>query len=415
MRRHHRHAVHLAQPRRAARARDAPGSRRSQAAAVATGADGIVARRVPAVTEHTATLGDQPVFWRDAADGPATRPSRLYLHGVPTRERRLGARSSRAPAASRPTCPASAAAASAATATSRSSGYARFVERFLDLVDVDRVASSSTTGARSGCVGPALPRARRAPRGRSTRSRCCPATAGTASRARGARRVVGEVAMGFAIRRAGPARRCPAAVAEQIWPFFDQGTQRAILRLYRASPEERWPRAGLDLGRDRLPRARRVGRSRPVRARRASPTPTPPRSAARPRSCTCPTPATGRGRSARMSSTRSPRSWTRLRHAPAWPLAAVAAGLWLIAPPATGDMTAQRYRASLGLVVWDNGWYGGHHMPGYSVALPAAGLDRWAARGRGAERGGARRGASSAWSPTCRAGAWPRRGSRWRR
>ena len=71
-----------------------------------------------------------------------------------------------------------------------------------------------------------------------------------------------------------------------------------------------------------------------------------------------------------MSSTRSPRSWTLLRHAPAWPLAAVAAGLWLIAPPATGDMTAQRYRASLGLVVWDNGWYGGHHMPGYSVVFP---------------------------------------------
>jgi hypothetical protein len=71
-----------------------------------------------------------------------------------------------------------------------------------------------------------------------------------------------------------------------------------------------------------------------------------------------------------MSSTRSPRSWTRLSTAPAWPLAAIAAGLWLIAPPETGDMAAQRYRAALGLVVWDNGWYGGHHVPAYSVVFP---------------------------------------------
>jgi pimeloyl-ACP methyl ester carboxylesterase len=34
-----------------------------------------------------------------------------------------------------------------------------------------------------------------------------------------------------------------------VWPQFDQGTQRAILRLYRTSPEERLAAAGADLDR----------------------------------------------------------------------------------------------------------------------------------------------------------------------
>ncbi len=59
--------------------------------------------------------------------------------------------------------------------------------------------------------------------------------------------VAGEVAMGLAagpiVRRLLPARR-GAAVLEH----FDPGTQRAILRLYRASPPEVLAAAGRDLG-----------------------------------------------------------------------------------------------------------------------------------------------------------------------
>jgi hypothetical protein len=70
-----------------------------------------------------------------------------------------------------------------------------------------------------------------------------------------------------------------------------------------------------------------------------------------------------------MSSIASPRSWTAER-VPAWTLAALlAVGYLLVAPPAA-DLAAQEYRADLGLVLWDNGWYGGHHMPGYSVLFP---------------------------------------------
>jgi pimeloyl-ACP methyl ester carboxylesterase len=49
----------------------------------------------------------------------------------------------------------------------------------------------------------------------------------------------------------------PEAVLEEaidgIWKYFDHGTQRAILRLYRSAPEEELERAGRDLGRIKAP------------------------------------------------------------------------------------------------------------------------------------------------------------------
>ena len=51
----------------------------------------------------------------------------------------------------------------------------------------------------------------------------------------------------------GLAAAAPAPVADESWPHFDQGTQRAVLQLYRASPEDALARAGLDLGRIACP------------------------------------------------------------------------------------------------------------------------------------------------------------------
>jgi pimeloyl-ACP methyl ester carboxylesterase len=48
----------------------------------------------------------------------------------------------------------------------------------------------------------------------------------------------------WALRRSLPAELAPGA-----WEHFDQGTQRAILRLYRSSPEDALARAGAGLGR----------------------------------------------------------------------------------------------------------------------------------------------------------------------
>jgi hypothetical protein len=50
---------------------------------------------------------------------------------------------------------------------------------------------------------------------------------------------------------------------------------------------------------------------------------------------------------------------------------------WLLADPRTPDLAAQVYRVDLyrqlGFVVWDEHWYAGHHMPGYSLLFPPLG------------------------------------------
>jgi hypothetical protein len=59
------------------------------------------------------------------------------------------------------------------------------------------------------------------------------------------------------------------------------------------------------------------------------------------------------------------------------PLAAVLVAVWLIADPRTPDLAAQVYRVDLfrqlGFAVWDEHWYAGHHLPGYSLLAPVLG------------------------------------------
>ena len=51
--------------------------------------------------------------------------------------------------------------------------------------------------------------------------------------------------------------------------------------------------------------------------------------------------------------------------------------LWLVIAPRTADFAAQVYRVGLfrreGFALWDNAWFGGHHIPGYSLLFPALG------------------------------------------
>jgi hypothetical protein len=62
---------------------------------------------------------------------------------------------------------------------------------------------------------------------------------------------------------------------------------------------------------------------------------------------------------------------------PPWVLAALLAALWLAIAPPTPDLAAQVYRAGLfaheGFAVWDNNWFAGHHLPGYSLVFPPLG------------------------------------------
>jgi hypothetical protein len=56
---------------------------------------------------------------------------------------------------------------------------------------------------------------------------------------------------------------------------------------------------------------------------------------------------------------------------------AVVALAVLITAPAVADLAAHTYRADLwareGFVVWNANWYGGHHVPGYSLLFPPLG------------------------------------------
>src|SRR5512133_1627760 len=106
---------------RSARTRRAEG--RSQAATVATGADGIVARRVPAAAEDPANPPEVPV---------------LYLHGVPTASDQWVRFLARTGGLA-PDLPGFGCSGKRGDGDFTIEGYARFVDDFLALTNVDRV------------------------------------------------------------------------------------------------------------------------------------------------------------------------------------------------------------------------------------------------------------------------------------
>ncbi len=57
--------------------------------------------------------------------------------------------------------------------------------------------------------------------------------------------------------------------------------------------------------------------------------------------------------------------------------AAVALVAWAISYPPVADLAGQTYRVDLfarwGPLLWDNGWYGGHYLPAYSLLSPPLG------------------------------------------
>lgn len=63
-----------------------------------------------------------------------------------------------------------------------------------------------------------------------------------------------------------------------------------------------------------------------------------------------------------------------LRATRSWLLTAGISVVYLLAAPPSADLAAQQYRTDLakraGLTVWDNAWYAGHHIPGYSLIFP---------------------------------------------
>lgn len=78
--------------------------------------------------------------------------------------------------------------------------------------------------------------------------------------------------------------------------------------------------------------------------------------------------------------TRAPRAPSRgrgLRTPGAWAITALASVVYVALAPASPDLAAASYRSELfsrvGFTLWDNSWYGGHHLPAYSLLAPALG------------------------------------------
>jgi hypothetical protein len=65
------------------------------------------------------------------------------------------------------------------------------------------------------------------------------------------------------------------------------------------------------------------------------------------------------------------------RYTPAWLLTALLGVVYLILAPQSPDLAAASYRSHLfsqvGFSLWDNSWYGGHHLLAYSLLAPALG------------------------------------------
>jgi pimeloyl-ACP methyl ester carboxylesterase len=188
-----------------------------------------------------AEIDGLPVVWRRAGDAPI-----LYVHGVPDGgelwtpflERTGGIA---------PDLPGFGASAKRGDLDYSIDGYADWLERFCALAELDRV---SLVLHDWGVVGLAF--AQRAPERieRLVAIDVVPFLPGYRWHpiARVWRTpVLGEVAMGMAIKPV-VRRLLPAGRAEPVLAAFDPGTQRAILRLYRASPPERLAAAGGQLG-----------------------------------------------------------------------------------------------------------------------------------------------------------------------
>ena len=208
--------------------------------------------RVPANFDgERAELDGLPVFWRSA---PSAGLPTLYLHGAPTNADdwtpflALGGGLA-------PDLPGFGRSGKPNGFDYSFAGYGRFVERFLDMVGVDRL-NLLVHGL--GAVGLAF--AQRFPDriGRLAVVDAVPLLPGyewSRLAATWRRPLVGEVAMGAmtdrVVRRVSRdvnVHPLPEEHLRSVLDHFDYGTQRAIIKLLRTLPPEALAAAGADLG-----------------------------------------------------------------------------------------------------------------------------------------------------------------------
>jgi pimeloyl-ACP methyl ester carboxylesterase len=198
------------------------------------------------LAEHTAELDDQPVFWRSAptVDGG---PPVLYVHGVPTNAD-LWTPFLAATGGIAVDLPGFGRSGKRGDLDFTIPGFARFLDRFLELVEVDSVRLVCEDWGAGAGLGWAVRHPARVQR--LVLLDAVPLLAGY-SWHRFARvwrtRWLGEIAMGLSIR---PALRrvLPPELVDLTADHLDQGTQRAILNLYRWADPDVLAGAGARLG-----------------------------------------------------------------------------------------------------------------------------------------------------------------------
>jgi pimeloyl-ACP methyl ester carboxylesterase len=202
-------------------------------------------RRVEIAERHT-DVGGVDVLWRHAGDAPI-----LYLHGVPAAGWQWEPFLARTGGVA-PDLPGFGRSGKPGDFDYTIPGYDRFLESFCDATGLERVTLVMHDW---GSVGLAF--AQRLPERveRLVLTSCVPFVPDYRWHrvARGwSTPLLGELLMGFTTRRAFR-RELPAEIADRAFDEFDHGTQRAVLRLYRASPPEVLARHGERLGELRCP------------------------------------------------------------------------------------------------------------------------------------------------------------------
>lgn len=213
---------------------------------------------MPSVTTHTLQVDDQPVFLRRAGD--AAVPI-LYLHGVPTSSFDWLGPLARAGGIA-PDLPGFGRSGKRGDLDYTMSGYAAFVERLLEVLGVQRVRLCVHDWGVVGLLW-AIEHPERVER--LVVVNAIPLLPGYRWH-RWARLwrapLAGELTVGTMIkpvlrrawrRASGTLGPLPAPFVESADRHFDQGTQRATLRLHRASPPEALARAGERLDRITAP------------------------------------------------------------------------------------------------------------------------------------------------------------------
>lgn len=194
----------------------------------------------------TAQIGDQLVHWRQEGDAPI-----LYVHGVPNSSSMWAPFLAQSGGIA-PDLPGFGKSGKRGDADYTFEGLGRFVKEFVDHLGLDRVRLVMHDWGAVGLLW-AMQQPERVER--IVLVDAVPFLPGYkwhffARQWR--RRVAGELAMG-STNRVVAARLLPKGMADEVMEVFDQGTQRAILRLYRSAPEDELARAGERLGDLRCP------------------------------------------------------------------------------------------------------------------------------------------------------------------